>query len=322
MGAFRIDPLVRFIGLALLAAAAPLVAQAQAQAQDGRPTPSASGCQLRIEPLRVRWEIGGYDPYGGDAPYATFEIAWSNDGTAACAGDVEVRTDGEAYGMKPSGRPRALAALLPYSLVDDYSAADLTPTGGVSQARPGSTSLALEPGARTVRRYILAVDVDRLQGDGLFEQSVRFGLRTRDNRLVTDKLVVLALQVQPSAVMGLRGAFTRTDGGGRIELGELVEGGINLPLQVWIRSTGGYRVAVSSRNKGRLVLAQDSSWSVPYRLILGSRPINLGTGGQVESRRGTGLEEDAYDLRLVVGDTARRRAGVYSDLIELTVAPI
>jgi len=303
--------------MALLASAAPLAAQAQ----EGRPTPPAAGCQLRIEPLKARWEIGGYDPYGGDAPYATFEIAWSNEGTAACAGDVEVRTDGEPFGLKASGGSRSPGALLPYSLVDDYSAADLTPVGGASQARPGSAALALEPGARTVRRYILAVDADRLRGDGLFEQPVRFALRTRDNRLVSDRLVVLALQVQPSAVMGLRGAFTRTDGGGRIELGELAEGGTNLPLQVWIRSTGGYRVAVSSRNKGKLVLAQDSSWSVPYRLTLGSRSINLGTGGQVESRRGTGLDEDAYDLHLRVGDTARRRAGVYSDLIELTVAP-
>ena len=48
----------------------------------------------------------------------------------------------------------------------------------------------------------------------------------------------------------------------------------------------------------------------------------LGTGGQVESRKGTGLGEDAYDLQLQVGETARRRAGLYSDLIELTVAPI
>lgn len=318
MGVSRFAPAARFVGLALLATAAPDFAQAQ----EGRPSPAAAGCQLRIEPLRARWEIGGYDAYGGDAAYATFEIAWSNGGTAACAGDVEVRTDGEAFGLKATGRSRSPASLLPYSLVDDYSAADLTPVGGVSQARPGSTSLALAPGARTVRRYILAVDVERLQGDGLFEQPVRFALRTRDNRLVSDKLVVLALQVQPSAVMGLRGAFTRTDGGGKIELGELAEGVTNLPLQVWVRSTGGYRVAVSSRNKGRLVLGQDSSWSVPYQLMLGTRSINLRTGGHLETRKGTGLEEDAYDLRLLVGDAARRRAGVYSDLIELTVAPI
>jgi hypothetical protein len=173
-----------------------------------------------------------------------------------------------------------------------------------------------------MRRYRFEVDVDQLSQDGLFEQTVQFAFRSTDNRITVDKLVVLALNVQPSAVMGLRGAFTRTDGGGRIELGELAEGGTNLPLQVWVKSTGGYRVAVSSRNKGRLVLAEDSSWWVPYRLSLGNRPINLGTGGQVESRKGPGLGEDAYDLHLQVGETARRRAGLYSDLIELTVAPI
>ncbi|QBQ47556.1 hypothetical protein [Brevundimonas naejangsanensis] len=131
--------------------------------------------------------------------------------------------------------------------------------------------------------------------------------------------VPVACWVRPNTALM---AETGRMGGGRIELGELTEGGTNLPLQVWVKSTGGYRVVVSSRNKGRLVLAEDSSWWVPYRLSLNSRPINLGIGGHVESRKGTGMNEDAYDLQLQVGETARRRAGLYSDLIELTVAPI
>ncbi|WP_341022856.1 hypothetical protein [Brevundimonas diminuta] len=306
-----------FAGMALIAS---LAAAGAATAQASRP--AAPGCQVRIEPQQARWEIRGYDPYGDDAAFATFDIAWSNDGAAACEGEVEVTTVGQPFGLRPTTGPSGRWSTLPYSLTDEFSAANLTPVAGRSQARPGGAALALQPGARVLRRYRLEVDVDQLSQDGLFEQPVQFAFRAKDNRISADKLLVLALNVQPSAVMGLRGAFTRTDGGGRIELGELAEGGTNLPLQVWVKSTGGYRVAVSSRNKGRLVLAEDSSWWVPYRLNLGNRPINLGTGGQVESRKGTGLGEDAYDLQLQVGETARRRAGLYSDLIELTVAPI
>ncbi|MGU3457098.1 hypothetical protein ACLBV5_12375 [Brevundimonas sp. M1A4_2e] len=305
--------------LAGLALVATLGATGAASAQPSRPS---SGCLLRIEPQLARWEIRGYDPYGGDAAFATFDIAWTNEGEAACDGEVEVNTQGLPFGLRPATGPSGRWTTLPYSLTDEYSAANLTPVAGRSQARPGGVSLALQPGARVMRRYRFEVDVDQLSQDGLFEQTVQFAFRSTDNRITVDKLVVLALNVQPSAVMGLRGAFIRTDGGGRIELGELTEGGTNLPLQVWVKSTGGYRVVVSSRNKGRLVLAEDSSWWVPYRLSLNSRPINLGIGGHVESRKGTGMNEDAYDLQLQVGETARRRAGLYSDLIELTVAPI
>ncbi|MBD7940225.1 hypothetical protein [Brevundimonas guildfordensis] len=302
-------------GIALIAS---LAAAGAAAAQASRPS---SGCLLRIEPQLARWEIRGYDPYGGDAAFASFDIAWSNEGEAPCDGEVEVNTRGLPFGLRPDTGPSGRWSTLPYSLTDEYSAVDLTPVVGRSQSRPGA-AMTLQPGARVVRRYRFEVDVDQLSRDGLFEQTVQFAFRSKDNRITVDKLLVLALNVQPSAVMGLRGAFIRTDGGGRIELGELAEGGTNLPLQVWVKSTGGYRVAVSSRNKGRLVLAEDSSWWVPYRLSLGNRPINLGVGGQVESRTGTGLGEDAYDLQLQVGETARRRAGLYSDLIELTVAPI
>jgi hypothetical protein len=310
---------MRFAEVILLSAALglPFAGSATAQAPAGAP----AGCALQIETQPSRWEISGFDPYASDVSHGSFELVFTNRGSAPCEGDVRVRSEGPA-GLS-SARSLRTGSELNYVLIDEYAGTNLTPTGGVSRPLGRSEVLRIAPGDRVSRRYSLSVAVDRLTTDGLFEDEVHISLNARDGAVLAERLVVLALDVTPSAVMGLRGGFTRTEGGGRIDLGELQEGGTNLPLQLWVRSTRGYRVSVASQNRGRLMIAEGSgAWWVPYTLSLGDRPINLRGGGHLDSRRGTGDDEDSYAISVVVGDVSNRRAGTYSDLIELTVAPL
>src|SRR5690606_12658695 len=84
--------------------------------------------------------------------------------------------------------------------------------------------------------------------------------------------------------------------------------------------TRGYRMSAESRNNWRLALSGASEWSAPYRLSLGGKPI--GAGDTVDVHAGAGLREDSYAVGLVLQDVSRLRAGLYTDLVTLSVAPL
>lgn len=278
----------------------------------------ARDCQLRIDPQSSQWIIAAYDPFSGERATGSFQVTYVNDGDRTCRGDVSVRLNGEPYGLEST--TVSSAARLPYVLVDEFEGRDLTPYGGVALGQTPRQQLVVESGQRVIRRYSVSVDDRNLGADGLFQQTVSFAV-VRPNMMVeAERQVTLALDVRPSAVMGLAGTFTRRGGVARIDMGELSEGAVSLPVSLWVRSTRGYRVDVSSENRGRLV-SGSRGWSVPYSLSLGGERIDLGDPSALRSSPGGGLRDDNYPLVLQIGSVDGARAGRYSDLLTLTLAP-
>jgi spore coat protein U-like protein len=100
----------------------------------------------------------------------------------------------------------------------------------------------------------------------------------------------------------------------------LQEGPIDLPLQLYVKSTSAYRVTVSSTNQGRLRLA-GTDWAIGYQLSVGSKTMDLNKVDQIQVTR-SGAHDDNYHLGVDVREVANKRAGVYSDTLTFTVAAI
>ena len=142
---------------------------------------------------------------------------------------------------------------------------------------------------------------------GLYSQNAFISLETPEGQTLAEKPVTLSIEVPSAAVMGLKGEFRRTGGTATIDLGELTQGVRQLRTTLYVLSTAGYSVSVSSENRGRLRQGA-SEWYVPYALALGDRDMDLGRGGRLDviSRR---ARLDDYPLTISVGPTAGKRAG-------------
>ena len=292
-----------------------LAGQAAAQGQ-GQGQPNAQpNCQLAFESGPDQWIIQ-FDPFADSEAARQFDLAVVNRGSGPCTGEVVVDTAGDPFGLALSGDPQRL----PYVLVDERGSIDVTPRTGESARRPGGRSFNLRPGEREILRFSFAVDPQSLLGAGLYSQNVFIGVTHPNGAPQTQKPVTLGVQVASTALMGLKGEFTRRGGLATIDLGDLTQGGRTLNTSLYVLSTGGYRVSVTSANAGRLRQGA-SDWFVSYGLALGDRAMNLAQGDQLEvvSRR---PRLDDYPLSINIGSTAGRRAGDYSDVLTFTVSAI
>lgn len=275
----------------------------------------ASGCRLAFEGGADQWIIQ-YDPFAQDQAVRHFDIAVINQGDAPCTGAVRVDLRGEPFGLAQSGGSDRLA----YALVDERGGTDVTPHAGRSARRIGGRPVDVAPGQRALLRFSLTVASGDLLSAGLYSQTAFLTMEGAEGLAVAEKPLTLGVQVASAAMMGLKGEFSRRGGVATIDLGELTEGRRPLATTLYVLSTGGYSVAVSSANGGRLRQGA-SEWYVPYGLALGDRAMDLETGDRLEvaSRR---PRADDYRLTIHVGSVAGRRAGDYSDTLTFTIAAI
>ena len=130
--------------------------------------------------------------------------------------------------------------------------------------------------------------------------------------------IVLGIDVLPSARIGLAGAYRMSEGHAVVDLGELRPGVAPVPLQLRVASTGSYDLSVTSANSGRLRLGS-SEWYVPYSLAIGGNAINLTGARTISGSTNGNLRRDALPIQFLIGDISDRRAGVYSDVVSISV---
>jgi hypothetical protein len=104
---------------------------------------------------------------------------------------------------------------------------------------------------------------------------------------------------------------------GRLETGE------RGTAYLRVRASSAFALALSSENGGRLVRDRGGD-AIAYELRLDGQAIALGrTAREVRSGpRPTPPDGVAFTVEVVVGDVARRRAGVYRDLLRVRVRPL
>lgn len=295
-------------GLSL--AAAPAMAQVPAAAA-GIP---GSDCVIRMNATPTSWIIEGYDPFDNSLPEATFSVTFINEGTGDCRFAPTFELDHPAFGLsKGSGNP------IRYALLNVTDTQDMTPRAGRSQLIPSQRNVALGPNESRTVLYKLLAEPNDVRDAGVFTQSVTLEAQDASFRSLGGTRVVLGINVLPSARIGLSGAFSMTDGHAVVDLGELRPGIAPVPLQLRVSSTGRYDITVSSANEGRLRLGA-SEWYVPYTVAIGNKTANLRGLEAISGRPERGTRNDSLPLEFVIGDVSDRRAGVYSDVLSVSVS--
>lgn len=273
------------------------------------------GCHLRIETGSANWIVEGYDPFGTDsAPQATYDVTFVNDGDAACRFFPRFATDGATLGLDNGGTNKVA-----YTLLDMSRGTDATPIAGRTARRANSPYLDIAPGGQQLVRYEFKVDPNAIRGDGRFTQRL-FLTADEDDKDIASKPLTVGINIRPTAVMALAGQFRRSNGQADVDLGELRQGTIALPLQLHILSTRAYDLQFVSRNGGKLQLANNSQWSIPYSLIVDDRKADIVSGAALSSSPMNLIRLDSLPLAFDIGAIEGMRAGTYSDLITISVS--
>lgn len=296
-----------FLAAAFLAM--PLHAQAPAP---GVAIPGAE-CLIRTSATPASWLIQGYDPFDGSIPEGTFGVTFVNEGTAECRFTPTFELVQPPFGLsKGTGKP------IGYALLNLTDTQDVTPRAGRTQRNPSQRMLALGPNASRTLLYKLVADPDDVRNSGTFTQDVTLEAQDSSFRSLGGTRILLGIDVLPSARIGLAGAYTMSDGHAVVDLGDLRPGVAPVPLQLRVASTGSYDLNVTSANSGRLRLGA-SDWYVPYSLAIGGNSVNLTGARTISGKSNDGLRREALPIQFLIGDTSDRRAGVYSDVVSISV---
>ncbi len=305
-------PALALVGAALLAFSG---TSAAADNQNQGPGSAQPRCDVVIESGGGQWVIE-HDPLTSSQAMRQFDLAVVNRGSAPCTGVASVDLRGDPFGLAKEGE----TTRLPYSLVSEDGPVDLTPRTGQNQRRPESRPFNLRPGERVPMRFTVSANVADTLSAGLYSQTVFLGITHPNGSLWAERPITLGLRVASTALIGLKGEFTRSGGVANINLGPLSEGDRPLNTTLYVLSTSGYTVSVSSANGGRLRQGQ-TEWYIPYTLGVGDRKVNLSRPSQLDVVSVRSRFDD-YPLSVTIGSTAGRRAGDYSDIVTFTVAAL
>ena len=295
--------------LTLFAASMAVPALAQTPAAAGQTTQ----CRVNVNPAPASWIIQGYDPFADAIPEGTFGVTFVNDGGAEC----RIRPT-FVLRQPPFGLSKGTEKPVRYALLNLTDTQDVTPRAGRSQPRLSQRQLILQPGESRSLIFKLAAEPNDVRGSGTFTQDVTLEAQDSNFRSVGGAPLVLGINVLPSARVGLTGAYRMNDGQAVVNLGELREGVAPVPLHLRVSSTGDYDITVSSANSGRLRLGS-SQWFVPYSVAIGGNAVNLTGARTITGSARSGIRRDSLPFQFVIGDVSNRRAGVYSDVVSVSI---
>lgn len=276
---------------------------------------AAQACTLSVEPVQDQLIIR-HNPLEDGAAFGTLEINIVNRGDGECVGRLGASLRGETFGFRSEDG----AAPIPYQLVDEKGSNDITPRAGRNIQGMGGRLIRLMPGERTMELLSIAAAPDSATSQGRYTQSLDLTVSGDDGMLLGTRPLTLGIDVLPAAMIGLKGQLARARGTNSVDLGELVPGTKDLPITLYVISTGGYRVSVVSENQGRLK-HENAGWYVDYRLRMGRFDLDLTSpaGFEIVSNR---ARFDNYPVRIEIGETAGKRAGGYMDTVTFTVAAL
>lgn len=281
----------------------------------GFASPALADCQLTIEPGQTEWEIR-YDPYTEDVAQRQFDVALLNRGETPCEGVIRTDLRGEQFGLTQMRTSDRVA----YALIDERGGADITPRAGRNARRLDTRSISVAPGERALVRFTFAPDTAGRLSAGSYSQDVFLAVEDAAGTAMAQRPITLSLNVISTALMGLKGQFQRSNGVANIDLGELRSGLRPLRTSLFVLSTAGYSVSISSANKGQLRLGQ-TDWYVDYALGLDNRQMDLRTVSTL-TQPSRSARADDYDLSVDIGSVAGKRAGKYSDTLTFTISAL
>ena len=297
----------------MLALTAPQLASAQAPAAVSPDLPGST-CRVAVTPSPPSWIITGYDPFSDDLAEATFNVTFTNQGSADC-----VFTPNFELAQPPFGMSKGTGRRVRYSILNLTEAQDVTPRALRSQRRSGMREMTLRPRETRSILYRLVVDSNGISSAGTFTQDLTIEAQDSSFRSFGGSPIVVGITVLPAARIGLAGAYAISDGQAMVDLGELRPGTAPVPLNLRVKSTGQYDISVSSANSGFLRLG-NSNWTIPYEMVIGGKSLTLKGQETIAGNSGQGIRVDTLPMQFVIGDTSNRRAGRYSDVVSISIS--
>ena len=296
--------------------AASVAAPALAQVPGGAGAVQSTDCLVRVNPTPSSWIITGFDPFADALPEGTFGVTFVNEGSVDCRFTPNFELRQPPFGLsKGTGKP------VGYVLLNLTDTQDATPRAGRSRVTSSQREIVLQPRESRSMLYKLVADPDEVRQAGTFTQDVTLEAQDRNFRSFGGAPIVLGITVLPSARIGLAGAYRMSDGQAVVNLGELKQGVAPVPLQLRIKSTGEYDISVSSANAGQLRLGS-SQWFVPYSVAIGNESFNLSGTRTVSGTNRSIATRDSMPFRFIIGDVSNKRAGVYSDVISVSITAL
>lgn len=280
------------------------------------PTGAQAACMLSIEPSQDQLVIR-HNPLESSAVQGQVEVNIVNRGDSECIGTLGSALRGEQFGLRSIGDANAIL----YQLVDEKGRNDITPLAGRNLQHPGGRAIRLLPGERSLEIVSLAAVPDSNVSQGRYTQSLDLTVLSAEGMPLGSRPLTIGIDIVPAALIGVKGQLARARrGANSIDLGELQPGPKALPLTLYVVSTGGYRVSISSEHQGRLK-HESAEWYVDYQLRLGQYDLDLSSPDSFEiiSSR---ARFDNYPVKINIGETAGKRAGGYADTVTFTVAAL
>src|SRR5690606_29933000 len=134
--------------------------------------------------------------------------------------------------------------------------------------RSGGYAIRLAPGQRSLELVsFTAVPVGTVS-EGRYTQFLNLEVTSGEGLPLGTRPMTIGVEIVPAAQIGLKGPVSRSRGSSSVNLGELEPGSKDLPVILYVVTTGGYRVSVSSENQGRLK-HESAQWFVDYRMRVG-----------------------------------------------------
>lgn len=276
-------------------------------------SPAQASCVLVIEPVQDQLVIR-YNALEESTAHGTIEVNVVNRGDSECIGALGASLRGEPFGFISENGSQSIL----YQLVDEKGRNDITPRAGRNLARQGERLIHWSAGEHSLEIISVTALPGNKASQGRYTQSLELNINGSEGTVLATRPLTLGVDIIPAALIGIKGQLARSRGTNMVELGELEKGEKDLPLTLYVISTGGYSVTAASENQGRLK-NDNGQWFVNYRLRLGIHDLNLSSPDSFEviSDR---ARFDNYPVAIEIGETANKRAGNYRDTVTFTVA--
>ena len=274
----------------------------------------AASCQGR---LGAETSIIGkltYDPFSPSDLVEKYRISIRNTGDAPCLFGLIFRSQ---------AKDLQLGDQLNYRLAGTDQSSLLTTAPDI-RAAFAHTDRPVAPSETVQLEYELVIPRGQFAAPGHLRDRVVLELHAMDDggRLAGPLLDRASLSfnygVEQIMSVNIKGGDTTTT----LSFGKLAKGQ-QRSVDIQVRSNASYRLRVTSGNHGVLALTPKvpgQIWSVPYRATLDGQPLRLARAAPMQILPPTRPEQDAsHTLEVMIGDTSRKRAGRYKDVITIEV---
>jgi len=276
------------------------------------PGPVAAACDARIVDVELR-QSSAYDPFQVQPLVLEREIRIESVGDDDCAFRLAFHRD------QPTNA--TLGGEIGYDLLDADGNSLLASTRATDEPDTFLETARLARGVEAGLGYRWRVERGQQAAAGRYTDEIELRLfEAGSANQVASARLSLAVDVAGSFGINLAGADVTSPFNHSMDFGVL-ERGASREVRVDVRSSQRYVLQLQSEHGGELVHRELDRWQVPYSLTLDGSVIPLGavhSEGPFEPTPSTGRSKS---LRVMIGETAGRRAGTYGDTITIRIEP-